>query len=168
MKKLLEQEDDFEASKTISGEQGVGIKHEVLSKKPRWEGLMKANSGGRCFYCGQQGHFISRCEEAKADVAASLVELHSERKFWLDKRNYILNMSNETIIKERVQWYYNEKKKLHVTRNKKTECVLYKDTSNSILNHFYVAEDPTHNTELLVIKDDVGEWIGELDDVRQD
>ena len=90
------------ATEHVPGDSGTETRLGTSSTMPRWGGLVKVNEGGRCCYCGQIGHLVAECNEAKLDVEAGLLRLDANGKLRLYNENYIPNMLNAMTIKERV------------------------------------------------------------------
>jgi hypothetical protein len=119
----------------------------VLGKSStRWGGLMKANDGGRCFYCGQVGHDVVECDDARLDVEAGLLRADVDGKLRLYNGDYIPNMPNAPTLRERVERYYAEKCGQYVTNEEKVDddvpYVVKPSSPFSYASQYsYVAED---------------------------
>lgn len=96
-------QEDSIATENVPVDYSTGSGLRTYSTMPRWGGLVKANDGGRCCYCGQVGHFVAECDDATRDVEAGLLKLDANGKLRLYNGDYIPNMPNATTIKERVQ-----------------------------------------------------------------
>ena len=107
---------------------------------------MKANDGGRCFYCGQVGHVVTECNEAEIDVEAGLLRRDVDGKLRLYSGDFIPNMPNAPTLKERVDRYYAERRSQYVADEGDNDDVLYVARPSSPLSYpsqySYVAEDP--------------------------
>jgi len=137
---------DSETKETVLVNSSTGTGLGTSSRMPRWGGLMKANDGGRCFYCGREGHFVPECSEVKVDVEGGWVDLDSAGKLRLADGSYIPNMPNASTLKERVERYYAEKRGQYVANEEEDDDVLYVVRPSSPFSYpsqySYVAEDP--------------------------
>ena len=105
---------------------------------------MKVNAG-RCFYCGQKGHFVLECEEIKLDVKAGMVKLDSKGTVRLSNGLHVQNMHDASTIKKKVERYYTEEQSWYLAREDDNDNALYVATLKPLSQSSYSA-----NTSILL------------------
>jgi hypothetical protein len=142
---LQQVQGDSEMKEPVLDNFSTGTGLGTSSAMPRWGGLMKANDGGNCFYCGQVGHNIAQCDQVKLDIEDGLLRFDANGKLRLYNGDCIPNMPNAPTLKDRVERYYAEKCRQYVANEEDDDApyIVRPSSSFSYPSHYsYVAKDP--------------------------